>query len=68
MQRIDPSVSEAEFELLARHAGLVLTDAQRGALYAVYGHFEAMKARIRTDRPRGAEPSHVFVPGQGWGA
>ena len=63
-----PSVSEAEFAVLARRSGLVLSDAQRGTLYAVYGDLEAMLMRLRgaSERVRGAEPAHVFVPGQGW--
>ncbi len=69
METIAPSVSEAEFAVLVRHAGLTLDDAQRATLYEVFGHFEAMCARVRTPaRDRGAEPSHIFVPGQGWDA
>ena len=62
------SVSEAEFSVLARRAGLVLDDGQRATLYGVYGQFEAMLARLRGagDRARGAEPALVFVPGQEW--
>ena len=68
MHDIKPSVSEAEFAVLARRAGLTLDEAQLGTLYGVYGHLEAMLARLRgaSDRVRGAEPAHVFVPGQGW--
>ena len=66
MQDRAPSVSEAEFATIVRHAGLPLDEAQRATLYAVYGHFEHMRTLIRTERDRGAEPSHVFVPGQGW--
>ena len=62
-----PSVTEEEFALLVRRAGLPLDAAQRRTLHEVYGHFEAMVERNRTaNRTRGAEPAHVFVPGQGW--
>ena len=66
--RPTPSVSAADFEVLARRAGLTLTEPQRATLFEVYGSFEAMLARLRgaTDRTRGAEPAHIFVPGQGW--
>lgn len=73
MDTIAPSVSEAEFATLVRRAGLTLSEPQRGVLYAVWGNLEAMLERVRipgrasdTQRPRGAEPAHVFVPGQGW--
>lgn len=67
MDTIKPSVTDAEFAVLVRHAGLPLTEAQRTMLYGVYGHLEVMLALLRTPRDRGAEPSHVFLPGQGWG-
>ncbi len=62
------AVTAAEFAVLARRAGLQLDDAQRATLFGVYGQLEAMLARLRGagDRVRGAEPAHVFLPGQGW--
>lgn len=58
-----PSVSEDEFAVLVRRAGLPLDATQRQALYEVFGHFEAMLERNRgAMRARGAEPAHVFVP------
>jgi hypothetical protein len=67
IDRPTPSVSAAEFDVLARRAGLTLTEAQRATLFEVYGSFEAMLARLRGtgERMRGAEPAHIFVPGQG---
>ena len=64
----EPSVTEAEFEVLTRRAGLDLTPAQSAALHGAYGHLQAMLARLRgaTDRTRGAEPALVFIPGQEW--
>lgn len=64
-----PSVSEEEFAVLVRRSGLPLDEAQRRVLHEVYGQFEAMLERNRAaGRTRGAEPAHVFVPGQGWDA
>ena len=64
-----PSVTEAEFAVLTRRAGLQLDETQRATLFGVYGQLEAMLVRLRGagERVRGAEPAHVFVPGQGWG-
>ena len=66
-----PSVTEAEFGFLLRRAGLQVPAETCRALHEVYGHLERMLDRNRTvaaggDRPRGAEPATVFVPGQGW--
>lgn len=66
-------VTEAEFAVLVRRAGLPLDEAERRVLHEVYGHLERMLDRNRTplaggDRVRGAEPATVFVPGQGWPA
>lgn len=65
---VQPSVTTDQFALLAKRAGLTLDGTQHATLYAVYGYLEAMLARNRghTDRPRGAEPAHIFVPGQEW--
>jgi hypothetical protein len=61
-------VTKEEFEILAKRAGLTLSEAQHGTLYEVYGHLEVMLGRLRgsADRARGAEPAHIFVPGQEW--
>ncbi len=61
-------VTKDEFVVLAKRAGLTLSEAQHGTLYEVYGHLETMLTRLRggVERARGAEPAHVFVPGQGW--
>lgn len=65
----EPTIPAAEFAILARHAGLTLTEAQAATLHAVQAPFRAMLDRVRGSgsRARGAEPAHVFVPGQGWG-
>jgi hypothetical protein len=56
-----PTISEAEFAVLAKRAGLNLTDQQRAELYQGYGFVEEMIARVRTPRGREAEPAHIFV-------
>ena len=67
-----PGVTEAEFAVLVRRAGLPLDEGARRVLHGVYGHLEGMMERNRVpvaggDRTR-SEPAHVFVPGQGWPA
>lgn len=56
-----PKITEAEFAVLVKRAGLTLTDAQRAELYKGYGYVEEMIARVRTPRGREAEPAHIFV-------
>jgi hypothetical protein len=56
-----PSITEAEFAILVKRAGLSLTDAQRAALFEGYGYLEDMVKRVRTPRGREAEPAHIFV-------
>jgi hypothetical protein len=57
-----PSISEAEFEVMAKQTGLPLSAAQKAMLYEVYGMLEEMLARVNTPMPREAEPAHIFVP------
>lgn len=64
-----PSVTEVEFAVLVRRAGLPGDEAQRATLYEVYGYFEVMLERNRTPmRERRAEPAHVFIPLSGQGS
>lgn len=58
------SLTEAEFEILVRRAGLTMGAEQRRVLHGVYGHVEAMLERVRTPRDRSAEPAHIFKPDQ----
>ncbi len=60
-----PSISRDIFEALVVRSGLALTDKEKGELYEVYGHVEAMAARVRGDgrRPREAELAVVFKAG-----
>ncbi len=68
MPDVKPSVTTTDFKVLTTRAGLTLSDAQHDTLFEVYGQLEAMLARLRSpsERPRSAEPAHIFVPGQGW--
>jgi hypothetical protein len=50
--------------LLAEQAGLVLPEAYFQELLAAYANVRRMIDDIPTDRPRGDEPAHVFVPAQ----
>jgi hypothetical protein len=57
------SLSQAEFAVLLRRAGLALSEAEIGDLYENgFLPFEAMAANVRGGgmRPREAEPAHVF--------
>jgi hypothetical protein len=56
-----PSITEAEFAVLVKRAGLNVTDQQRAALYEGYGFVEQMIAQVRTPRGREAEPAHIFT-------
>jgi hypothetical protein len=53
-------ISYAEFEFLARRAGLILSDEQMAEMHQAYSVIEAMAARIRTPRRPAAEPALTF--------
>lgn len=55
------SISEAEFEVLAKQTGLPLSAEQKAMLYEVFWMLEAMIARVNTSLPREAEPAHIFT-------
>jgi hypothetical protein len=57
------SLSQAEFAVLLRRAGLELSEAEIGDLYENgFLPFEAMAVNVRAggSRAREAEPAHVF--------
>ncbi len=54
---------EAVFDAAMARAGITLTDAERASLIAVSRHIAASTQRIRVERPVGAEPATIFVPG-----
>lgn len=57
------SLSQEEFEVLVRRAGLRLTAAQLAESYAAWAHVEPMLVRIRGQaRGREAEPALTFRP------
>jgi hypothetical protein len=64
MSRPKPSITEAEFAVLAKRTGLPLTSAQLTEFYGVYGTVEQMVARVRQPRDLGAEPATIFVAGK----
>jgi hypothetical protein len=59
------SITQAEFEFLARRAGLELSEQQKTDLYAAYPYIEAMVAQVHQKRGREAEPAHIFTFAKG---
>jgi hypothetical protein len=51
-----------EIDVLARRAGLKLTDEHLEELVQAYGYVEQMLIRLRRGRSYADEPGHVFVP------
>ena len=51
-----------EIDVLARRAGLKLTDDHFEELVQAYGYVEQMLIRLRRARSYADEPAHVFVP------
>ena len=56
-----PSVTEAEFAVMAKQTGLPLSTEQTTTLYDAYWMLEAMIARVNTPMPREIEPAHMFT-------
>ena len=56
-----PSVSEAEFKVIAKQTGLPLNEEQKATLYEAYWMLEAMIATVNTPMPREIEPAHMFT-------
>ena len=57
-------IDDATLEFLLARAGLVLSEAQKAELKAVYPGIAAMAARVRQPRGRMAEPAHVYGFGE----
>jgi hypothetical protein len=57
-----PSISEAEFEIMAAQTGLPLSTEQKATLYDAYWMLEAMIARVNQPMPLDKEPAHIFIP------
>jgi hypothetical protein len=58
---LEPATRE-EIAVLARRAGLDLSEEHFNQLVDAYGHLEQMLGRIRRARAYADEPAHVFVP------
>jgi hypothetical protein len=56
-----PTITRAEFDFLARRAGLALTEPQKVELYAAYATLEMLVARLRTGLPLEAEPATIMA-------
>jgi hypothetical protein len=56
------SANRQEIDVLARRAGLKLTDEHLEELVQAYGYVEQMLIRLRRARSYADEPGHVFVP------
>ena len=56
------SISEADFEVLAKQTGLPLSAEQKATLYEVYWMVEDMVARVTKPMPVEIEPAHMFNP------
>ena len=54
-------LSESEFQVLCKRAGLELTPDQAAEYYPAYGLIEAMVALVRKPRSHMAEPAHVYL-------
>jgi hypothetical protein len=60
---METKTSLADFEALARRAGLTLTEEQIATFHGAFGHIEAMLENIRLPaRGREAEPALTFDP------
>jgi len=57
-----PSPTPESVALLAQQANLDLPDAYFQELLAAYTNVRRMIDGLPTNRPRGDEPAHVFVP------
>ena len=55
------SISEAEFEVMAKQTGLPLSTEQKAMLYEVFWLLEAMVERVHSPMPREIEPAHMFT-------
>lgn len=57
-----PTPDRTQILMLAAQAGLTLPAAYEDELIAAYANVRRMIDRLPTNRPRGDEPAHVFVP------
>ena len=58
-----PKITRAEFDALARSAGLTLSELQKAELYGAWGTLEQLIERMKTPAPPLAlEPATIFDP------
>lgn len=57
-----PPLTEEEFAVFVKRAGLSCTPAELAEYYEAYGYTVAMCARVRAPRSIMAEPSLTFTP------
>ena len=57
-----PMPDREQILMLAAQAGLTLPPAYEDELIAAYANVRRMIDRLPSNRPRGDEPAHVFVP------
>ena len=57
-----PKISRAEFDALARSAGLTLSELQKAELYGAWGTLEQLIERLKAPLPLEAEPATIFDP------
>ena len=60
---METSMTRAEFEFLARRAGLDLPTEKLDELHGIFGHIEAAATLVRQHGE--AEPANVFSPVEG---
>ncbi len=60
-----PKTSRAEFEVLARRAGLHLNEQQTTELHGAWGTLEALIERLRGPLDPELEPATIFAADQG---
>lgn len=58
---MQPSISEAEFDVLCKSIAVPLTAELKAELYRIYGHLEEMRRLVRKPRSHTAEPAHIFT-------
>ena len=58
-----PKITRAEFDALARSAGLTLSELQKAELYGAWGTLEQLIERMKTPAlPLPLEPATIFDP------
>ena len=61
----EPNMTRAEFDLLARRAGLTLNEQQKSELHGAYVTLDALIERLRVPLDPALEPATTFSTDQG---